>query len=118
VVRLGAVDAISVRRLAALGLLGLRLAVLLAVLRIRWGVRHISLGYDAGKLGELGIGHRAGPILAILNAAIAARSMIFMVSLLIFRPRLSGSGVCSIAPCAMAGRWVSCFCAIIERPGI
>jgi hypothetical protein len=52
VVRLGAEDGISVRGLAALGLLGLRLAVLLAVLRIRWGVRHISLGYDDRKLGE------------------------------------------------------------------
>jgi hypothetical protein len=44
-----------VRRLAALGLLGLRLTVLLAVLRIRWCVRHISLGYDARKLGKLGL---------------------------------------------------------------
>jgi hypothetical protein len=51
VVRLGAVDAISVRRSAALGLLGLRLAVLLAVLRIHRGA---LLGYDAGRLGKLG----------------------------------------------------------------
>jgi hypothetical protein len=54
--RLGAIDTISVRRLPVLGLLGLRLAVLLAVLRIRWSVRHISLGYDARKLGEEGVG--------------------------------------------------------------
>ena len=58
-VRPGAINTISVRRLAILGLLRLRLTVLLAVLRIRWGVRHISLGYDAGKLGELGVGRRA-----------------------------------------------------------
>ena len=61
VARLGAVDTISVRRLAALGLLGLRLAVLLAVLRIHRGVRHLSLGYDAGKLGELGVGDGPSP---------------------------------------------------------
>ena len=39
--RLGAIDTISVRRLPVLGLLGL---LRLAVLRIRWSVRHISLG--------------------------------------------------------------------------
>jgi hypothetical protein len=48
-----------VRRLAALGLLGLRLAVLLAVLRICWRIRHLSLGYDAGELSELGVGNGA-----------------------------------------------------------
>ena len=80
------------RRLAALGLLGLRLAVLLTVLRIRRGIRHISLGYDARKLGEEGVGR--GAVTAVGQGwtdtgdtqccAMAARSMIFMVSLLVF----------------------------------
>ena len=39
------------RRLAVLGLLGLRLAVL----RIHRGIRHLSLGYDDRKLGEEGV---------------------------------------------------------------
>ena len=123
VARLSAVDTISLRRLAVLGLLGLHLAVLLAVLRIHRGVRHLSLGYDAGELSELGVGDgaitaiTAGPILAILNAAMAARSMIFMVSLLIFRPRLSGSGVCSIASSSTVRRSVFAS-AIIEPLGI
>ena len=89
--RLGAIDTISVRRLAVLGLLGLRL---FCVLRIHRGVRHLSLGYDAGELSEEGVGDgpsppsaRAGPTLARLNAATAARSMIFMVS----RPHLPAS---------------------------
>jgi hypothetical protein len=48
-----------VRRLAALGLLGLHLTVLLAVLRIHRGVRHLSLRYNARKLGEEGVGRGA-----------------------------------------------------------
>ena len=70
--RLGAVDTISVRRLAILGLLGLRLTVLLAVLRIRWGVRHISLGYDAGKLGEEGVGRGGVAAAGVGNAGAKA----------------------------------------------
>ena len=90
------------RRLAVLGLLGLRLSA--AVLRIHWCIRHLSLGYDARKLGEAGCWppgrHRRRPgsdNAGELNAAMAARSMVFMVSLLISRPRLGWSGVCSIA---------------------
>ena len=55
--RLGAVDTISVRHLAVLGLLGLPESV--AVLHIHWGIRHLSLGYDSGKLGKLGVGRGA-----------------------------------------------------------
>ena len=51
--RLGAINTISVHRLS--------------VLRIRWGVWHLSLGYDAGKLGELGVGHRVLTTLAIAS---------------------------------------------------
>ena len=53
VARLGAVNTISMHPLPVLGLLGR-----LSVLRIHWRIRHLSLGYDAGKLGELGVGDR------------------------------------------------------------
>ena len=55
--RLGAVDTISVRPCPFWACWVA--PVLLAVLRIRWGVRHISLGYDARKLGEEGVCRRA-----------------------------------------------------------
>ena len=44
--------------------------------------------------------------------------MIFMASLLIFRPHLSGSGELSIASAAMAWRSASCPSEIIEPYGI
>lgn len=53
--RLSAVNTISVGCLAALGLLGRPSALL----RICWRGWHISLGYDAGKLGEESVGNGA-----------------------------------------------------------
>ncbi len=116
VARLGAVNTISMRPLPVLGLLGR-----LSTPCIRRGVRHISLRYDAGKLGE-GVGRRppsamAGPILAKLNAAMAARSMIFMVSLLIFRPRLSGSGLFQSYPLRWRELSLMCRLSIIRLIG-
>jgi hypothetical protein len=48
----GSTGGVGVHHLPVLSLFYLRLSVL----RIRWSVRHISLGYDARKLREEGVG--------------------------------------------------------------
>ena len=62
--RLGAVNIISMRPLPVLGLLGR-----LSALRIHWRIRHLSLGYDARKLGKPGVCRRALAVASVGNAS-------------------------------------------------